>query len=74
MFDCRQDERTFWKTMNPSRLHALFNAWFKPARRQGENSQNYAPAIAANGKPTRYVDLDVPAGNQKSLVQYLTGG
>lgn len=27
MFDFRQDERTFWKTMNPARLHALFAAY-----------------------------------------------
>ena len=28
MFECRKDERTFWKTMNPRRLYALFNAYF----------------------------------------------
>ena len=27
MFELRQDERIFWKTMNPMRLHALFNAY-----------------------------------------------
>ena len=25
-------ERDFWRTMNPARLHTLFNAWFRPAR------------------------------------------
>ena len=24
----RQDEKTFWKTMNPARLHALFDAYY----------------------------------------------
>ena len=33
MFDCHQDERVFWKTMNPARLHALYNAYFSPVRR-----------------------------------------
>ena len=33
MFDCRQDERTFWRTMNPARLHALYNAYFTPMHR-----------------------------------------
>lgn len=30
MFECRQDEKTFWRTMNPARLHALFNAYLRP--------------------------------------------
>jgi len=28
MFEFKQDERAFWKTMNPRRLHALFNAYY----------------------------------------------
>ena len=67
MFDCRQDERTFWKTMNPRRLHALFNSYFKPAKKTVEKMET------PNAKPTRFVDLDVPAGNQKSLAQYFMG-
>lgn len=31
-------EKEFWRTMNPARLHVLFNAWFRPAR------QTQAPA------------------------------
>ena len=31
MFDCRQPEEIFWRRMNPARLHALFNAYFRPA-------------------------------------------
>lgn len=26
------DEQTFWRRMNPARLHALFDAWFSMAR------------------------------------------
>lgn len=32
MFDCHQDEQIFWRTMNPARLHALFDAWFRPKK------------------------------------------
>ena len=67
MFDCGQDERTFWKTMNPRRLHALFNARFRPRRDAGDKVMN------TGDKPTRFVDLDVPAGNEKSLAQYFMG-
>ena len=27
----RQDEKTFWKTMNPARLHALFDSYYDRA-------------------------------------------
>ncbi|MBO7670162.1 MAG: hypothetical protein J6S60_06185 [Oscillospiraceae bacterium] len=33
MFDCHQDEQIFWRTMNPARLHALFDARFRPNKR-----------------------------------------
>ena len=68
MFDCHMDERTFWKDMNPKRLHALFNAYFQPAHKTGHGSGN------SNEKHERFVDLDVPAGNQNSLAQYFKGG
>lgn len=29
------DERLFWKTMNPARLHALFNARFSESSQAG---------------------------------------
>ena len=32
MFQCHQDERTFWRTMNPARLHALFDAYLAPPK------------------------------------------
>ena len=70
MFDCCQDERTFWKTMNPRRLHALFNARFRPMRNARDAGDR---TISAGGKKTRFVDLDVPAGNEKSLAQYFMG-
>lgn len=35
MFDCHQDERTFWRTMTPARLHALFRAYFRPQGQPG---------------------------------------
>ena len=28
------EEQIFWKTMNPARLHALYSAYFLPARPQ----------------------------------------
>lgn len=70
MFDLGQDERTFWKTMNPRRLHALFNARFRPIRGTRDAGDR---TISAGGKRTRFVDLDVPAGNEKSLVNYFNG-
>lgn len=53
--------------MNPKRLHALFNARFSMMRNTGDREMN------TGGKRTRFVDLDVPAGNQKSLVNYFSG-
>ena len=70
MFDLGQDEQTFWKTMNPRRLHALFNARFRPIRSTRDAGDR---TISAGGKRTRFVDLDVPAGNEKSLVNYFNG-
>lgn len=29
MFDLKMDERIFWRSMNPRRLHALFSAYFR---------------------------------------------
>lgn len=56
--------------MTPVRLHKLINARYKPPEKaRAENSETIR-----NGKPTRYVDLDVPAGNKKSLAQYFMGG
>ena len=57
MFDCGQKEDTFWRTMNPRRLHALFNARFS---RHGIQ-EVHSPA------PKR-------APEERSLLQYLTGG
>ena len=34
MFELRQDERVFWKTMNPARLWSLYSAWFRPKHRR----------------------------------------
>ena len=70
MFDCGQNEQTFWKTMNPRRLHALFNARFRTMRNARDAGDR---TISAGGKKTRFVDLDVPAGNEKSLAQYFMG-
>ena len=39
MFDYKMDEQTFWKTMNPARLHALFSAHLQLKRDQAEASQ-----------------------------------
>ena len=58
----------FWKTMNPRRLHALFNSYFQTGRRQGRES------LGEGTKGKKLVDLDVPAGNEKSLVNYFRGG
>ena len=41
MFDCGQKEEVFWLTMNPRRLHALFNARFN---RSGIQAHSPAPA------------------------------
>ena len=58
MFDCHQDEKTFWKTMNPARLHALFSAYFrKPEPRK----------IQLDGPW-------VPEKNQPSLYELFVGG
>lgn len=54
--------------MNPHRLHALFNAYFQPGGRRN------AESFSAGAKKTTVVDLDVPAGNEKSLVNYFRGG
>ena len=32
-----EDKRSFWKTMNPARLWALFDAHFRPAHRSGSS-------------------------------------
>jgi len=33
LFDCHQSEEIFWRRMNPARLHALFDARFRPGRK-----------------------------------------
>lgn len=43
MFDCGQKEETFWRMMNPRRLHALFNARFN---RSGIQAHSPAPPRA----------------------------
>ena len=58
--------------MNPRRLHALFNTYFRTTRKSPNQGADQAANI--NGKQTRYVNLDVPAGNEKSLSQYFRGG
>ena len=70
MFDFRQDERTFWKTMNPRRLHALFSAYSLPVKRQPPSM----PVIGAGGKPTQYIDFDEPITDQRNLAEYFTKG
>ena len=51
MFDCHQDEKTFWKTMNPARLHALYSAYFrKPARK----IQLDGPPVQEKNQPSLY--------------------
>ena len=34
LFDLRMDERIFWRTMNPARLHALLDARFGQKKAQ----------------------------------------
>jgi len=43
MFDCRQEERTFWRTMNPARLQALFTAYFTPKHRAAAQKDKPKP-------------------------------
>ena len=43
MFDCQKDEKTFWRTMNPARLHALFNAYSEYHRPQRAAAPSPAP-------------------------------
>ena len=70
MFDLRQDERTFWKTMNPCRLHALFDVWFS----KREKKAGIAPGNGPGGKPTQYIDFDEPITEQRNLAEYFTKG
>ena len=35
-------ERDFWKTMNPRRLHALYNAYFEPERARAKSARTEA--------------------------------
>ena len=70
MFELHQDEKSFWETMTPARLCKLIKAYYRPVgKATAENNETMR-----NGKPTRYVDLDIPAGNKKSLAQYFMGG
>lgn len=39
MFELRQDEHVFWKSMNISRLWSLYSAYYRPRHRQ-EASQS----------------------------------
>ena len=70
MFDLRQDERTFWKTMNPRRMHALLSVWQQPIKRQAQNM----PVNSAGGKPTHYIDFDEPITEQRNLAEYFMRG
>ena len=70
MFGLRQDERTFWKTMNPCRLHALFDVWFS----KREKKAGIAPGNVPGGKPTQYIDFDEPITEQRNLAEYFTKG
>ena len=58
MFDCHQSEESFWRKMNPARLHALFNAYFRPRDLQVSHS----PAA------------DRRQDEPRSLSAYLMGG
>lgn len=58
MFDCHQTEKSFWKTMNPARLHALFHAYFDGRSTQAPQS---SPAARQRDEP-------------RSLSEYLMGG
>lgn len=62
MFECRMEERVFWETMNPRRLHALFNARFRAAK------------SAHSSRTSRYVNLDTPAGSGESLAGFISKG
>lgn len=54
--------------MNPCRLHALFDAYFKTKRKQSNER------FSTGAKKTTVVDLDEEAGTGKSLVNYFRGG
>ena len=43
MFDCHQDEPTFWRTMNPARLQALFTSYFSLRHRAAEAKSESKP-------------------------------
>ena len=70
MFDLRQDERTFWKTMNPCRLHALFSAYSRPVKQRAAA----VPTIGQNGKPVQYIDFDEPITEHKNLAELFMKG
>ena len=70
MFDLRQDERTFWKTMNPRRLHALFSAYSRPMKSQTPGM----PMTGSGGRPTQYIDFDEPITDRRNLAEYFMKG
>jgi hypothetical protein len=70
VIDLRLDERTFWKTMNPCRMHALLSARQRPVKRQAQNM----PMNRAGSKPTQYIDFDEPITEQRNLAEYFMRG
>ena len=58
MFECHQTEQSFWRTMNPARLHALFRAHFGGRSTQAPQA---SPAARRREEP-------------RSLSEYLMGG
>lgn len=56
--------------MNPARLHALFNTWFQPKKRQADHIQTGM----VGGKSARYVDFDHPQTEGRSLAEYFMKG
>ena len=68
-------EETFWRTMNPSRLHALYDAKFRSGVRSGHRQSQAAQAALGPGM-ARYVDLS-PRDDEDDgtrLAAYFAGG
>lgn len=56
--------------MNPRRLHALFDARFRPLKKVADG----VAVQSTGGKTTRYVDFDNPQTGGKSLAEYFERG
>ena len=65
LFDCHESEETFWRRMNPARLHALFDARLLIRRQVSEGFAVQAPAGPVNLRAD---------GKWGSLSEYLGGG